>query len=87
MLQTSVLNLGGSKGVKMGLNLFGTNILQVCNRSECVADQCFGSGRIQGGKMGLDSIDIGILEVCKRLECVADGCLIQLLVFCGSSSR
>ena len=60
----------------MGLNSFGTEILQVCKRSECVANQCFGSGRIQGGKMGLELFDTGIMEVCKWLECVADGCLV-----------
>ena len=42
MLQTSALYLGGSKEVEMGLNLYVTEILEVCERSDCVANQCFG---------------------------------------------
>ena len=37
----------------MGFNLIGTEILEVCERSECVTDQCFGlGGGLQGGKNG-----------------------------------
>ena len=50
--QTSVFNLGGSKEVKMRLNLIGTRILEVCERSECVTDKCIKFGRVQGGKNG-----------------------------------
>ena len=52
MSQTSALNLAGSKKVKMGLYSIGTSILEVCDRSECVADQFFESGMVQGGKNG-----------------------------------
>ena len=40
--QTSALNYGGSKEVKMGLISFGIEIHEVCENSECVTDQCFG---------------------------------------------
>ena len=39
--QTSALGQGGYK-VKKRLISIGTRILEVCERSECVADQCFG---------------------------------------------
>ena len=39
MSQTSAVGLGGSKEVKTGLNTIGIRILEVCERSECVADQ------------------------------------------------
>ena len=42
MSQTSTLGRGGCKEVKRRLNSIGTRILEVCERSECVADQCFG---------------------------------------------
>ena len=38
MSQTSALNSGGSKKIKMGLNSFGTEILEVCKRSEIVSE-------------------------------------------------
>ena len=52
MSQRSALNLGGSKEVKPGLNSIGTQILEVCERSESDTDQCFGSGRMQGDEYG-----------------------------------
>ena len=42
----------------------GTEILEVCAGSKCVADQCFESGRSKEVNMGLKSIGTGILEVC-----------------------
>ena len=32
--------------VNMRFNSIGSRILKVCERSECVADQCYGWGRI-----------------------------------------
>ena len=46
--QTSALSQGGSKEVKMRLNSFGTGISEVCEGSECVANQYFMSERVQG---------------------------------------
>ena len=34
----------------MGLNSNGTRILEVCERSESVADQCIACGRVQEGQ-------------------------------------
>ena len=45
MSQTSAIDLGGSKEVKMGLTNFGIEMLEVCEGSQCVADQCFEVGR------------------------------------------
>ena len=45
MSQTSAFDLGGSKEVKMGLTNFGIEMLEVCEGSQCVADQCFEFGR------------------------------------------
>ena len=50
MSQSSSLSRRGSKEVKMGLNSVGTRILEVCERLECVADQCIKFWRVQGGK-------------------------------------
>ena len=36
----------------MRLKWIGTGILEVCKRPECVADQCFGSGRVEGDRKG-----------------------------------
>ena len=74
MSQTSVLNLAGSKEVKMSLNSIGTRIPEVCERLECVTDQCIKFGRVQGGKNRFKSIGTRILEVCNRSECAADQC-------------
>ena len=52
MMQLDDLIGGGSKEVKRGLNSIGTKILEVCMRSEHVADQCFGSERVQGDENG-----------------------------------
>ena len=52
MMQLGNLIGGGSKEVKTGLNSIGTKILEVCERPERVADQCFGSGRVQEGENG-----------------------------------
>ena len=52
MLQTSALNLGGSKEVKIGLKSFSTKLLEVCEGSKSVAHKCFGPGRVQGGEYG-----------------------------------
>ena len=52
MSQTSVLNVTGSKEVKMRLNSIGTRILEVCERLECVTDQCIKFGRFKGGENG-----------------------------------
>ena len=53
MSQTNALNLKEAKEVKMGLNSFGTKILEISEWSECVTDQCFESGRVKGVKLGL----------------------------------
>ena len=50
VLQISVLGQGGYKEVKMRFNSIGTRILEVCERSECTADQCFWSRGCKGVK-------------------------------------
>ena len=56
MSKTIALGRGGFKEVRIWLNWIGTRILEVCERSRCVADQCFGSGRLQGGKLRFNTI-------------------------------
>ena len=46
MVQTDAFGRGRSQEVKAGLNLIGTRILEVCERSERVTDQCI---ELRGG--------------------------------------
>ena len=52
MMQLGDLIGGGSKEVRRGLNSIDTIILEVCERPDRVADQCFCSERVQGGENG-----------------------------------
>ena len=58
----------------MRFNSIDTRILEVCERSECTAGQCFWSRGCKEVQMRLSSIGTRILEVCERSKCVADQC-------------
>ena len=64
MSKTSALNWGGSKEVKIGLNLFGTRILETVRGQNVSKTSALNQEGPKEVKIGLISFGTRILEIC-----------------------